>query len=57
MNYFLGIDIGATKSHALIADENGCAVGFGQGGPGNHEVVGYEGLTATLQADHQPGVG
>lgn len=50
MNYYLGIDIGATKSHALLADENGCAAGFGQGGPGNHEVVGYEGLTATLQA-------
>jgi N-acetylglucosamine kinase-like BadF-type ATPase len=50
MNYYLGIDIGATKSHALIADENGCAVGFGQGGPGNHEVVGYAGLTAALQA-------
>ncbi len=50
MNYYLGIDIGATKSHALIADEHGCAAGFGQGGPGNHEVVGYEGLTATLQA-------
>jgi N-acetylglucosamine kinase-like BadF-type ATPase len=50
MNYYLGIDIGATKSHALIADEHGCAVGFGQGGPGNHEVVGYAGLTATLHA-------
>ena len=50
MSYFLGIDIGATKSHALIADESGCAVGFGLGGPGNHEVVGYAGLTATLQA-------
>ena len=50
MNYFLGIDIGATKSHALLADKNGRAVGFGEGGPGNHEVVGYDGLTATLQA-------
>ncbi len=50
MSYFLGIDIGATKSHALIADENGCAVGFGQAGPGNHEVVGYKGLAAALQA-------
>lgn len=49
MNYYLGIDIGATKSHALLADENGCALGFGEGGAGNHEVVGYEGLTATLQ--------
>jgi N-acetylglucosamine kinase-like BadF-type ATPase len=49
MSYYLGIDIGATKSHALLADENGRAVGFGEGGPGNHEVVGYEGLTATLR--------
>ena len=49
MHYFLGIDIGGTKSHALIADETGRAVGFGQGGPGNHEVVGYEGLETMLQ--------
>ena len=47
--YFLGVDIGATKSHALIADECGKAIGFGRAGPGNHEVVGYEGLTAVLQ--------
>lgn len=33
--FFLGIDIGGTKSHALIADEQGRAVGFGVGGPGN----------------------
>ena len=46
--YFLGVDIGATKSHALIADESGCAVGFGVAGPGNHEVVGYDGLIAAL---------
>jgi N-acetylglucosamine kinase-like BadF-type ATPase len=46
--YFLGVDIGATKSHALIANEQGVAVGFGQGGPGNHEVVGWEGLRQTL---------
>ncbi len=48
--YFLGVDIGASKSHALIADEHGDAVGLGVGGSGNHEVVGYEGLTATLNA-------
>jgi N-acetylglucosamine kinase-like BadF-type ATPase len=47
-NYFLGIDIGATKSHALIAEENGQAVGFGQGGPGNHEGVGWDGLHNVL---------
>jgi N-acetylglucosamine kinase-like BadF-type ATPase len=47
--YFLGTDIGATKTHSLIADETGLVVGFGQGGPGNHEVVGYDGLAAALE--------
>jgi len=40
--YFLGIDIGATKSHALIASETGEVVGFGVAGPGNWETVGWE---------------
>jgi len=48
--HFLGIDIGGTKSHALIADESGRAVGFGEGGPGNYEIVGWDGLRATLLA-------
>jgi len=48
MNYFLGIDIGGTKSHALIADEQGNAVGIGAAGTGNQEVIGYEGLRAVL---------
>ena len=47
--YFLGVDVGATKTHALIADESGQAHGFGEAGPGNHEGVGYEGLAAVLQ--------
>lgn len=46
--YFLGVDIGATKSHAVIADEAGSVLGTGQAGPGNHEVVGYEGLREVL---------
>src|SRR4030042_5405157 len=46
--YFLGVDIGGTKSHALIADGDGNAVGFGTYGPGNHEEVGYEGLRNAL---------
>jgi N-acetylglucosamine kinase-like BadF-type ATPase len=50
MRYFLGADIGGTKTHALIADETGMVVGFGKSGPGNHEVVGYEGLVAALDA-------
>jgi len=47
--YFLGVDIGGTKSHALIADDDGNALGFGMYGPGNHEDVGYEGLRIALQ--------
>ncbi len=41
-NYYLGIDIGSTKSHALVADEMGNAVGFGRAGPGNWEGVGWD---------------
>jgi N-acetylglucosamine kinase-like BadF-type ATPase len=48
MRYFLGVDIGNTKSHALIADESGRAVGFGRGGNGNYESVGWDGLRNTL---------
>jgi len=44
MKYYLGIDIGATKTAALIADENGNKIGAGQGGPGNHETVGFGGM-------------
>jgi N-acetylglucosamine kinase-like BadF-type ATPase len=46
--YFLGVDVGGTKTHALIADESGQALGFATGGPGNWEGVGYEGLTRVL---------
>lgn len=48
MKYFLGVDAGGTKTHALIADEAGQAVGFGLAGPGNWEGVGYDGLTKNL---------
>lgn len=50
MRYFLGVDIGNSKSHALIADENGRCVGFGQAGPGSWEAVGWE---AAQQILHQ----
>lgn len=42
MRYFLGVDIGNSKSHALIADENGRSVGFGSAGPGSWEPVGWK---------------
>ncbi|MEO8288368.1 MAG: BadF/BadG/BcrA/BcrD ATPase family protein [Chloroflexota bacterium] len=47
--YYLGIDIGATKSHALIADEAGRALGLGKAGPGNHQGVGHEGMAMALR--------
>lgn len=48
MGYFLGVDAGGTKTHTLIADETGKAIGFGFAGPGNWESVGYEGLSKIL---------
>lgn len=45
---YLGVDIGATKSHAVLADATGRVLGVGQAGPGNHEVVGYAGLREVL---------
>ena len=48
--YFLGIDVGGSKSHALIADETGQALGFGTDGAGNYEVVGYKGFQDVLHS-------
>jgi len=47
--YFLGVDVGSTKTHALLADGHGQVLGFGEAGPGNHEQVGYGGLAAALR--------
>jgi len=49
MGYYLGVDVGGTKTHLLIADEHGRVVGFGHSGPGNPQVVGYDGMTASLR--------
>ncbi len=48
--YFVGGDLGWTKTHVLIADEHGRAIGFGESGPGNHENVGYDGLSQSVKA-------
>ncbi len=50
MRYFLGVDVGSTKTHALISDEDGGAVGFGLAGPGTHQGVGYDGLREVLRS-------
>jgi len=49
MKYFLGIDVGSSKTHALIVDETGQCVGFGIAGGGNHQNAGYDGLASVLQ--------
>jgi N-acetylglucosamine kinase-like BadF-type ATPase len=50
MRYYLGADLGATKTHTLIIDEAGRALGFGESGPGNHESVGYEGMFQSMKS-------
>jgi N-acetylglucosamine kinase-like BadF-type ATPase len=49
MTYFLGVDVGGTKSHAVIADSDGQVLGTGQDGPGNHESVGIDGFQRVLE--------
>ncbi len=53
MKYFLGVDVGSSKTHALIVDELGRCVGFGQSGPGNYQGVGYDGLEKALSESFQ----
>ena len=49
MRYFLGVDVGSSKTHALIADETGQCIAIGHAGGGNHQAMGYERLTGVLQ--------
>lgn len=42
MTYFLGVDGGASKTAALVTDEEGRALGDGVAGPSNHLRVGIE---------------
>lgn len=52
--YFLGADVGGTKTHVAVADAAGRVLGFGRAGPGNPENVGQAGLLAALQAGLAP---
>jgi N-acetylglucosamine kinase-like BadF-type ATPase len=47
--YFLGADVGSTKTHVVIADETGRVLSLRAGGAGNPDNVGYEGLRCTLE--------
>jgi N-acetylglucosamine kinase-like BadF-type ATPase len=46
--YLLGVDVGGTKTHALLVDGTGRVLGFGASGPGNYETVGWDGLRRAL---------
>jgi len=49
MKYFLGIDVGSSKTHALIVDETGKSIGFGKAWGGNHQNYGYDGLADAMR--------
>lgn len=49
MRYFLGIDVGSSKTHALIVDEAGQCIGFGKAWGGNHQGVGYDGFFSVIE--------
>lgn len=50
-SFLLGVDIGSTKTHALIADISGSVCGVGKTGGGNYESVDLKGMcTAINQA-------
>ena len=48
MAYYLGADVGSSKTALLVADEYGIVQGYAISGPGNHEVVGYDGFYQAL---------
>ncbi|MCE1252043.1 MAG: hypothetical protein LWX83_00670 [Anaerolineae bacterium] len=48
-SFFLGVDLGSSKTHALVSNGEGAVLGIGRSGPGNHEVVGYDGFQQNLK--------
>jgi len=46
---FLGVDVGGTKTHAIICKRDGLVLGFGKGPGGNPENVGENGLCDAMR--------
>lgn len=40
--YVIGVDVGGSKTHCVVADENGNSIAEGFGGAGNYQVCGVE---------------
>ena len=40
--YFLGVDVGATKTHAMVASDRGEILSLGRAGRGNPSLIGYD---------------
>jgi N-acetylglucosamine kinase-like BadF-type ATPase len=57
MGYYLGADVGSSKTALLIADEDGNVLGYGVAGPGNHETVGFDGFYQALDDAVQAALG
>jgi N-acetylglucosamine kinase-like BadF-type ATPase len=49
MALVLGVDAGASKTFALIADQGGRILGFGHRGPGNHQLAGLQPALAAIR--------
>jgi N-acetylglucosamine kinase-like BadF-type ATPase len=49
-DFLLGIDVGGSRTRALVSDAEGRALGYGEAGAGNHETVGYEGLYSAMES-------
>jgi N-acetylglucosamine kinase-like BadF-type ATPase len=45
----VGVDVGASKTHAVLVDERGHVLGVGRAGCGNWEVVGLDGAQSAFQ--------
>ena len=50
MSYVIGVDGGATKTEAIVANRDGHAVGAGRSGCGNWEIVGERAAAETIFA-------
>jgi N-acetylglucosamine kinase-like BadF-type ATPase len=47
------VDVGSSKTLALIADQDGRCCGYGRAQGGNHQVAGYDGLVQVLKSSWQ----